>query len=114
MIWKYVSSGIIISLLTICSFLYFNNKSLLKEIDLNKNRLANTESVLALQSKQIAQQAIEIEKYKNKEPKVVEVIKKVYEKVYVAKPTEECNVQLKSYNDLLDQFNKTSKEENYK
>lgn len=101
-IMKYINFGIIVSLLTLLAYLYFCNRNLESRNDELSKKLHNNQAVLELQTKQIEQQKIDIEKYKKQKPIIQEKIITKYKDKVVYDNT--CESKLKAYERLLETF----------
>lgn len=99
---KYINLMIIVSLATLLTYLYFCNRNLENRNQELTEKLYNNKAVLDFQSKQIEQQKIDIEKYKNQKPIIKEKIITKYKDKVVYDNT--CESKLKAYESLLETF----------
>lgn len=99
---KYINLIIIVSLVTLLTYLYFCNRNLESRNQELIEKLYNKQAVLDFQSKQIEQQKIDIEKYKNQKPIIKEKIITKYKDKVVYDNT--CESKLKAYETLLETF----------
>lgn len=99
---NYVWAGIIGLLLIVIAFLTFNYVKLSKDYADCSASLANRDTILDVQNKQIEQQRVDIEKYKEVQPQVKEKIVTKYKTIDVT--DIKCEAQLKSINNAIDLF----------
>lgn len=101
-VFKYINLIILASLVTLIVYLYFCNKNLENKNEELVEKIYNKQAVLDFQSKQIEQQKIDIEKYKNQKPIIKEKIITKYKDKVVYDNT--CESKLKAYETLLETF----------
>lgn len=102
-ITKYINLVCYTILITICIILYCDMKNKKEEIERLYKEKANTEATLCIQTKQIQQNAINLEKYKKEIKQKDEIIRKKYNKVEL-KYDANAEEELKAFKELLKTF----------